>query len=471
MTNDARNTGNTGNTRFAGGGGLRSVRMTGLAGACAVLWGMALVVPSAHAMDLRQAYDAAYVNDASIRASRALAEGERERLPQANAQRLPNVSLSAGRTHNDLTSKSKNFFGQPVTTHDKYYSGNQSLSVRQPLYRPYLGALVRQATAQVEGAEATLEREEQTLVTRVGEVYFDALLAEDQLGLVAAQKTTYTTQLDAARKRLVAGSGTRTDIDEAQAQLDMTLAHELEARQNVDFTRRRLEVLTGGPVDSLARLDVERFVPTAPVPESVEAWTERAEATSPELQALRAQLDVARAEIEKAKAGHKPTLDVVAQWSVSDSDSVTSVNSRYDNKTIGLQLTVPLYAGGYVSSTVRQAVAQEERAREALEATRRDLGVRVHREFRGMTEGVLRVSALQQAVKSAEQAVMSNRKSFDGGSRTTLDVLNAEQQKTLALRDLAQARYVYLVSRMRLQTLVGDDRNASVTEANVWLLP
>jgi outer membrane protein/protease secretion system outer membrane protein len=150
---------------------------------------------------------------------------------------------------------------------------------------------------------------------------------------------------------------------------------------------------------------------------------------------------------------------------------VTSVNSRYDNKTIGLQLSVPLYAGGYVSSTVRQAVATQERVQEMLEATRRDLGVRVHREFRGVTEGVLRIKALEQAVHSAEQAVVSNRKSFQAGSRTTLDVLNAEQQKTMALRDLAQARYLYLVSRLRLQSLAGEDRLANVAQVNRWLMP
>lgn len=455
-------------TSLAAAASLRS--MVCLATARSVLVGMAVVVTSVHAMDLQQAYEAAQANDAGIRASRAVAEAEREVLPQANAQRRPNISLSASRNHNDLTSKTKNILGQPVTNEDKYYSGNSSLTVRQPLYRPYLNALVRQAKAQVEGAEATLEREEQTLVSRVGEVYFDALLADDQLSLVSAQKTTYSAQLDAARKRLAAGSGTRTDIDEAQAQLDMTLAQELEARQNVDYTRRRLEVLTGGTIDTLAKLDIQRFVPTVPVPESLEAWTDRAERASPELQALRAQWEAARQEIEKAKSGHKPTLDAVAQWSRSTSDSVTSINSRYDNKTIGLQLTIPLYGGGYVSSTVRQAVASAERAREMLEAARRDLGVRVHREFRGVTEGVLRIRALQQAVLSAEQAVISNRRSFEGGSRTMLDVLNSEQQKTLAQRDLAQARYVYLVSRMRLQALAGDSRDISVSEANSWLL-
>jgi outer membrane protein/protease secretion system outer membrane protein len=308
-------------------------------------------------------------------------------------------------------------------------------------------------------------------VVRVGEAYFEALLAEDQLALILSQKTTYTTQLDAARKSLAAGSGTRTDVDEAQARLDMTTAQELEARQNQNFTRHRIEVLTGQRLDVLAQLDVERFVPQSPLPESVDAWIERAEQASPELQSLRAQLEAARQEIEKTKAGHKPTLDVVAQWARTNSDSVTSVNSRYDNKTLGLQLSVPLYAGGYVNSTVRQAVAALERAQEMLEAARRDLGVRVHREFRGVTEGVLRIRALEQAVRSAEQAVQSNQRSFQAGFRTTLDVLNAEQQKITAQRDLAQARYLYLVSRLRLQALAGDDRLTSVAEVNSWLMP
>lgn len=452
-------------TRIALTAGLRRLVLAG-----GLLAGI-LATTTAWSLDLRQAYQAAYENDASIRASRSAADASRERLPQARAQQLPNVQLSVSRNHNDLTSKTPNLLGQVATSEKQYFSASQTLSVRQPLFRPYLGALVRQAQAQVADADAMLERDEQMLVTRVAEAYFDALLAHDQRVLVEAQKQNYTVQLDAARKGFVAGSGTRTDVDEAQARLDMTLAQELEALQHVEFTRRRLEVLTGQGVDRLASLDIAHFAPSTPVPNSVDAWVERAEQASPEMASLRAQLEAARLEIDKAQSGHKPTLDLVAQWSRTSSDSVTSVNSRYNNKSIGLQLSVPLYAGGYVGSTVRQAVAAHERAREMLEVTRRDLGVRVHREFRGVTEGVLRIGALEQAVRSAEQAVKSNRQSFKAGSRTTLDVLNAEQQRTMALRDLAQARYLYLVSRLRLQALAGDDRQAIVAEINGWLVP
>ncbi len=437
--------------------------------AAAALSLLALCAAPAHALDLQQAWDAANSGDATIRAARAATDAARERLPQARAQLRPNVSFSAGRNYNDLTSEGRGALGQPVKSEMHYYSGNQALQVRQPLYRPYLTAQVRQAEAQVAGAEAELATDEQTLVVRVGEAYFEALLSREQLALVLAQKQSYGTQLDAARKALAAGTGTRTDIDDAQARLDLTVAQELEARQNEDYTRRRLEVMTGQPVDELARVDAERFVPQQPAPALVDDWIARAEDASPQLRALRAQVEAARQEVAKARTGHLPTLDAVAQWSRTSSDSVTSVNQRYENKSIGLQLQVPLYAGGYVNSTVRQALAQQTRAQEQLEAARLDLSVRVHREFRGMTEGVLRIAALQQAVRSAEQALLSSRKSQEAGVRTLLDVLNAEQQRILALRDLAQARYLYLASRLRLQSLAGDERQAIVAQANAAL--
>ena len=135
-----------------------------------------------------------------------------------------------------------------------------------------------------------------------------------------------------------------------------------------------------------------------------------------------------------------------------------------------MQLNIPLYSGGYVNSTTRQAVAEQTRAEESLEALRRDLGVRVHKEYRGVSEGVMRVRALEQAVRSAELMMQSTQMSFKAGSRTQLDVLNAQQQYTLALRDLAQARFVYLMSKVKLASLVGDDALASVEEINANLV-
>ncbi|MDR6454099.1 TolC family outer membrane protein [Variovorax paradoxus] len=429
-----------------------------------------LLCGPAWSLDLSQAYGEALAQDSTIRAVRAATDARRERLPQARAQLLPNLSASVSRYRNWLERTSPDASGQLVTANLRYTSSSEALTLRQPLFRMYQMADYRQAQAQVDDAEATLEHETQNVGVRVSGAYFEALLAEEHLALVLAQKTAYTTQFDAAQKRLGAGFGTRTDIDEARAALDLNLAQELEARQNLDFTRRQIQSLVNRPIDRLAPLDSSRMRLVRPSPDRLEDWVEQAEINSPELQSLVAQVEAARYELEKAQAGHYPTLDAIAQWSRNDSDTINNIKTRYSNKSIGLQLSIPLYSGGHVSSTVRQAIAGQQRAEEALEALRRDLGVRLHREFRGVTEGVLRVRALEQAVRSAEQVVISNRRSFEAGSRTLPDVLNAEQQKVSAQRDLAQARFVYLMSRIRLQALAGGAKAEVIDEINGWLV-
>ena len=420
-------------------------------------------------MDLLQAYQAAQQQDATILASRAAAQAGRERLPQARSQLLPNVAMSVGRNQNNLVNTTPNSLGQEQTSETHYPSLNRTLTVRQPLFRSYLAAQYRQAEAQVQDAEASLAQDEQNLAVRVSGAYFEAMLTHEQLALVLAQRTAYTTQLDAARKSLAAGSGTRTDVDDAQARLDMNAALEIEARQNVSYTLRQLEMLVNQPVDKLATLDVARLELLEPQPNVLQDWIARAETGNPQLQSLRAQVETSRQEVKKAGSGHYPTLDAVAQWSRSESENILNVASRYTNASVGLQLNIPIFSGGYVNSSVRQALAGQEHAEQALEAGRRDLGVRVYKEFRGVTENIPKVRALELALRSADQLVLSSRKSFQAGSRTVMDVLNAEQQRMVVLRDLAQARYMYLIARIRLLALVGAADDEAVAAINRML--
>lgn len=417
-------------------------------------------------MDLLQAYEAAKTNDATIQASRAGADVGRERLPQARAQLLPNVSASMSRNNNQLHSVTPNSLGQEQSTDNDYPSSNTSLTLRQPLFRTYLTAQYRQARALVDDAEAVLAQDEQDLAVRVSAAYFEALLSHEQLALVLAQRAAYTTQLDAARQSLARGAGTRTDVDEAQARLDMTVANEIEARQTIEYTLRQLQTLVNQPIDGLAKLNLAKFALADPEPNQVQSWIERADSNNHHLQSLKAQLEASRGEVDKAKAGHMPTLDAVAQWTHSESENVLNVQSTYSNKTIGLQLNVPLFAGGYVNSTVRQTQAAMLRAEQLLEAGRRELSVNVHKEYRGVTENKAKITALEQALRSADQLVLSNRKSVQGGSRTLVDVMNAEQQRMLVLRDLAQTRYLYLLSRVRLLALVGGADVEAITAIN-----
>ena len=427
---------------------------------------------SAWALDFKTAYEAALQHDATILAERAAAQAAQERLPQALSQRRPSLSLSAGQNRNHLESQTANMLGQRSVSERYYDSNNAALQLRQPLYRPAILAQIKQARAQVQDADAVLDVNENDLLERVAQAYFDALLGQVQLDLASAQKTAFAAQLQSAQKGFAAGVGMRTDVDEAQARMDLAHAQVLQAQQALDLARRRLALLLGVPVAQLvqlADLDTQRFAPSAPVPTSAEQWIALAEESSPQLQALRARLQAAQAEVDKAQAGHKPTLDVVATVSRSDSDSVTSINTVYKQKYVGVQLNVPLYAGGYVSSTVRQALAEVQRMQQTLEAAQRDLSNQVYEQFSAMTEGVLRIAALEQAVRSAQQALLSSQKSLQAGARTTVDVLNAEQQLTVAQRDLAQARYGYVLAHLKLQMLAGQERMANVDAVNRWL--
>lgn len=424
---------------------------------------------AAQPLDLLRAYQLAFERDPQLKASRAATQASLERLPQARSQLLPNIGASFSRNMNVLNTTQPNLLGELSTSHVNYSSSNDALTARQPIFRKPLTANVRQAEFLVEDAKAQLERDTQQLVTRVAQAYFETLLAQEQIEVVKQQQAAYTAQVDSARKSLGAGTGTRTDIDAAQAKLDMSVAQELELRQALDLSRRQLQILVDQPVKEIAAVDVQRLVLAPPQPDTVDGWLQRAETSSPELRSLRAQLDAAREEVNKAQGAHYPTLDGVAQVSRSVSDNVTRLNTTFSQRFVGVQLTIPIYQGGAIDSQVREALARFDRAEQALEAIRRDLLIRLQREFRSVGEGVLRIRALEQAVRSAEQFVLSSQRSFEAGVRTRIDILNAEQQLAEAKRDLAQARYVYLNARVRLRALTGEPIEPSLVEVNAIL--
>lgn len=450
---------------------VRCPRFTPSARRVTVAAGFVLLLGQAYGMDLQQIYDAAWQQDATLRAARATASAGRERLPQARAQQLPSITASVGRNTNDLSSTTPNAIGVEQTIDTRYPSSNETLTLRQPLFRPLLSAQVEQAAAQVADANAALRQEEQVFAGRIAAAYFEAALTKEQLDLVLAQKVAYSQQLEASRKSFAGGAGTRTDIDEAQARLDITLAQELEARQNRRYTLQQLEVFVNQRVDEVASINASKLDLLLPAPNNIDHWIARAEQRSPQLQSLTAQLEVARQEVEKANAGHYPTLDAVAQWSRSSSENVTNFRNKYTNTTLGLQLNVPIYSGGLVQSQIRQALALQDRAEQALVAAQRDLGLRVFKEFRGMAEGVPKIKALEQSLRSSEQLVLSSKKSYQAGSRTVLDILNAEQQRSVVQRDLAQARYLYLIANVRLLALTGDADGSMITSINRALEP
>jgi outer membrane protein len=415
----------------------------------------------AQAQSLLSLYESARAYDATWQSAKAQYDANLFRAEQAKAGILPVANLAAGDTrtsfNNDVPSIDRPFSTQSAT-----------VSASQPLYRPANFATYQQGKRQVELAEAQLTAASQDLIIRVSQAYFDVLAAQDTLAFVRAQKTATGEQLASAKRNFEVGTSTITDTREAQARFDLGTAQEIAAENDLRVKRLALDALVGKPDVNPVPLALPPTMPD-PNPADVNVWVQQGEENSPAIQQARTGVEIAQLETEKAKAGHKPTLDAIAQWSISDSNSVNTVGTHYDQKAIGLQLHVPLYSGGYVNSQVRQAAAELDRVGETLEATRRDLAVRVEKEYRGITEGAERIRALEQAVRSSETTVISSRRSFEAGSRTVVDVLNAEQQRVTAQRDLANARYEYMASRIRLRALAGEADDQAIRELNGWL--
>ena len=430
---------------------------------------LTLTSSAVHALDLLKSYRLALEQDASFQASRAETAATRELLPQARAQLLPNLSSNLSRSKNQTNSETPGFLGARNFSSYEYLSSSYALTLRQPLYRMYNFALYHQAQSQVESAEAILDKSLQDMLVRLCGAYFEALMAQDQLTLVLSAKEAYVGQLEAAKRIFAAGQGTRTDIDDAQARFDMALAQELEASQNVGHTRRQLQMMVNQPIEALARLQPDRVQLVPPLPANPEEWIARGEEVNAELRAMRANIETATQELAKARAGHMPTVDLVAQRSRSLSENQVTINQFYLTSQLGVQVNIPIYAGGYANSQIRQAHANVEKHQQQYEARRREVGLQIRKEFQNVAEGVLKVKAQEQAERSSDQALFSNQKGYQAGTRTQIDILNAQQQRMNVRRDLANARYQYLMARVRLQGLVGSLSEAEIGTINSWL--
>ncbi len=424
--------------------------------------------PANTVMGLSEAYQAALSQDAGLRAARAQFDGVAERLVQAEAQLKPNITFSANRFSNNLTRTQPNLLAQVTTTQERYSSYSQVLQLRQPIYRPALGLAVDQAQAQIDEAAAILEREVQNLGVKVVETYAQILLTQERAALLEVQSRMTAQQLDAAQKRFKAGQGIRTDADEAQARLDLLQAQQQEARQARQTALLQLQALVQSPVQAVRPLSLDSFRPADFNALSATEWMEKATANNPELGALRARVEAARIDVERIKASHKPTLDAIAQVTRSGSENVNLPQSSYTNQQLGVQFNLPLYSGGAIQSAVRQALAEQNRVEALLEAAKRDLEVRVQTAWRSVTEGASRIKAQERIVNSADQVTIAVRRSFEGGVRTALDVLNAEQQAQQARRDLGESRLNYIVARLRLLNLVGELNAAQFASADGW---
>ncbi len=339
------------------------------------------------------------------------------------------------------------------------------VEARQPIYRKQNLVQMDQSKTQVSQADKQLYLSQQDLLMRITQAYFDVLNAQDRIALISAQKTAILSQLDQAKANFEVGTATITDVNEAQARYDLIVAQEIAAINEHQVAKRAIEAVTGEMPGELAtgKAAIEVVQP----PQNMQEWQQIAAENNLNIQIQQDALKLAEQEVERAEAGHLPTLDAVGSYTSSYANGGTSgVGNDLQNATIGVQLQIPLYQGGAISSRARQAVLNKQKAMDDVEIARRQTGLETQRAYLNLGTSVAQVKALEQALTSSQSQLDSTKLGYEVGVRTSVDVLNAQQQLFSAKRDLLQARYNYLVNVIRLKFASGVLTEADLQQIN-----
>ncbi|WLI90252.1 TolC family outer membrane protein [Massilia sp. R2A-15] len=417
----------------------------------------------AGAVTFAEAYQAALRNDPTYRMNYYENEYSKENAVIGRAGLLPNVSATYQASRNRVDLTAPDLLGRAKLTQPEYISRSAAVQLRQPLLNLEAVALYRQSKVQAEAGEAQYRTRGGEVVLRVAGAYLGALLSGDALALAQAQRDMYVEQAKVNQRLFEKGEGTRTDMLETQARLDQAEAQVLEAQDALATDRNALAAVIGmdpGVLQPLA--PTFHFSPLSPA--GFDDWKAIALANNPDLAAARLMVEAGRLEVQKAQARHAPRIDLVATYSKNDAETVNTYNQNSVNRAIGVQMNVPLYAGGQVSAMVRQAVDGYERARADLQARTDKVVIELRKAHSMAVSSVARIAALDKAVASAQLLIKATEQSIKGGVRINLDLLNAQQQLTGVQRDLAQARYGYLVAQLRLRAAAGTLSAADVGE-------
>lgn len=410
-----------------------------------------VLAPPASALGLLDAYQAALINDPTLRAARHERSAGQQALPVARAGLLPNASLSSNRMNN--AGDRRLAPATPPQALD-YRSVQDALSLRQPLFNVDSFMRYRQGAIQSDYSEAVFNKKEGELALRVAGAYFDLLLAAEKLALSEAEVTSFSDQLKLAQRRNSSGEGTVTEIAETTARLAIAETNRADATDQTALARRALEAMTGKPMGELRVL--KKTLPAFDMqPPSEDEWASLALEKSPEITAQRKVLESAEVEIDRIRAGHLPRLDFVASVSKTESDSLTTLNQQATVRSAGLQLTIPLFAGLGVVAQTEQAIANRERAAAELDAMISKVQLDVRRWFLAARNGVNKAVAYERAVDAGMVALEGTKRGMAAGIRTNTDVLEAQRVLFSALRDRAQARYEFFASRLKLKAAAG----------------
>ena len=413
------------------------------------------------AYDLMQTYHEALVNDPQYASARALLMAGQEQSVQARSALLPNIYASGGYNRTKYESI-------PYTSETRY-----GVNLSQPLFNWGNYQSYEKSKLAVAVSEAQFAAAQQDLILRVAQAYFDVLTAQDVLAFAQAQKTAIAQQLESATRSFEVGTTTVTDVHESQARYDLANAQEFAAESDLEIRRSALQQIIGRLPSYLAPLRKDVNV-SPPEPNHMDTWVAFSERQNYAVTASEMVLDMARRDIALNRAGHYPTVNLVAGYTQTNSGrqfnlaDATSVNSN-KSSTFGVHWNIPIFSGYSITSKVRESIALEDKAHNDLVAMRRGAAQLAREAFLGLNSGLSQIRALEAAEVSSLSALDANKLGYEVGVRINIDVLNAEQQVFSTRRDLTSARHAAIMNSLKLKFAAGILDDSDVEQINLLL--
>jgi outer membrane protein len=456
--------------------------------ACTLALLLLAISGAAHSKDLIGVFEDAVHNDPVIRQADANRLAAREARPQAWAAVLPQINGTASITRdhnagfqdqvNEITNPTNpNGPGElvvlPLPTVIDSTTKTWALNLRENVFSWTNWMNIKAASREIAQAEATYQAAEQQLILRVAQAYFNVLAAEDGLEANSASLEAIARQLDQADKRFEVGLIAITDVQDAKAARDTAAAAVIAAKRTLATSEDQLQEITGQKYDRLAKPGTDMPL-NSPSPADESQWVNISLEQNLSLISSRLAADIARDNVRAAVGGHLPTLDIVAGRSYTQQNAnevleylpFEGVDSKFNDRQIGLQLTVPLFSGGFTQSKVRQTQYQWIAAKEAVVQSSRATERQARDAYLGVISGIARVQALSQALESNHTALKATEAGYDVGTRTSVDVLNARKNLVQAQTDYSGSRYDYIVSVLQLRLAAGNLDRKELEEIN-----
>lgn len=421
----------------------------------------------AQPLKLMDVYQQALAHDASLASALSANRAAQEIIEQGKALYRPTVNFNA---ETNALKSSFHYLSTSSTDRSQFENYRYGVDARQPIFRQQNLIQIDQAGTQVSIADKQLNVAQQALMLRTTQAYFDVLMAQDRIDLIVAQKTAIAAQLAQAQANFDLGSATITDANEAQARYDLAAAQEIAALNEFEIAKHAVQAITGQLPQRLA--SVKPQLKANEIGLSMATWQELAMLNNLNIQIQQDTAKLAEQEIARNQAGHLPTLDAVASYTSSYANGTVSrfgAGNELQVGSIGLQLQIPLYEGGAVSSRVRQAVLNKQKALDDLDLVRRQTELDTQRAYLNLSSSIAQLKAFDQAILSSQSQLDATQLGYQVGVRTSVDVLNAQQQLFSAKRDALQARYNYLTNIIRLKTATGIVAAADLVDINQQL--